>query len=75
MLSLEAGAPKGSILGPLLYTVYTLNFPEIVHQDDCPHNQGEQPFKFRIMYTECCAIVCYADDSTYTATAKTTDDL
>ena len=25
-------------LGPLLYTLYTLDFPEVVHQEDCPHN-------------------------------------
>ena len=55
--------------------MYTLDFPEVVHQDDCPHNQEEQAFKFRTMCTECGGIVCYADDSTYTATAKTTNEL
>ena len=72
---LEAGVPQGSILGLLLYRMFTLNFPEVVHQDNCQHNGEDQIIKFRTICTECGALCCYADDSTYILGAKTTEEL
>ena len=36
LLGLEAGVPQGSILGPIYYTIFTNELPQVVHEQDCP---------------------------------------
>ena len=78
-LPLEAGVPQGSILGPALYTMFTSDFPEVVHQQDCPHGPvgrqvGEEAI-FRTECTECGGVTCFADDSTYCVTGNSEQEL
>ena len=65
-LPLEAGVPQGSILGPALYSMFTSDLPEVVHEHGCPHGplgrqQGEEGM-FRTQCTECGGVTCFADD-------------
>ena len=70
LLPLEVGVPQGSILGPIFYTIFTNELPQVVHEANCPLREVEGADIFTIQCQECGGVCCYADDSTYTATGS-----
>ena len=75
LLPLEAGVPQGSILGPIFYTIFTNELPQVVHEASCPVRDVEGSELFTIQCLECGGVCCYADDSTYTVVGSDPKEL
>ena len=63
---ISRGVPQGSVLGPLLYTVFVNELPETIKEDDCDHYpKNEDDHLFGPNCEHCGEVPCYADDATY----------
>ena len=56
-LGVDSGVPQGSILGPLLYILFTSEIPDLVHEHQVSFNDP-QPCQ------KCGSTICYVDDCT-----------
>ena len=65
MTAVRQGVPQGSVLGPLMYTLYTNEMPNTIKdQENCPStNHDEHSELFGSNCQNCGEMICFADDA------------
>ena len=75
LLPVTTGVPQGSILGPMFYTLFTNELPEIIH-DHPSTEEGPESFpNYNTSCTTCGSVVCFADDTTLSCSSNDSNTL
>ena len=76
LLPVSIGVPQGSILGPIFYTMFTNELPEVVHDHDQDDHQVSEAWPpYNLSCKSCGNICCFADDTTYSCSDTSPDSL